>query len=122
MYHNFKYHLSLLCILLFFSGCDYQLAHIEAPVDLIPKDTFTYVLHDLMVVESFYSSQPINIKNYYDKIPAIADTIFTKYKIDSSRFNHSMDYYAKNQEQLIAIYETIQDSLTINSVKLERKN
>lgn len=107
-------------LVLALSGCEYQLQLNNKPSDLIPKDTFTYVLHDMMVVEAYYSSQPINVQNFYSKIPSVMDTVFRKYNIDTARFNRSFDYYANQQEEMIKIYQSIQDSLTLHSVELEQ--
>lgn len=121
MKNRFGY-IAIIGLLLLFSRCDYKLDVTTRPNDLIPKDTFTHILHDMMVVEAYYSSQPINIQNFYKKIPSAMDTVFFKYKVDTTRFNRSMDYYSDRQQELIDMYQNIQDSLTLDAVKLQQKD
>lgn len=106
-------------IVLFFSSCNYKLEDNIAPQNLIPKDTFTYVLHDIMVVESFYKMHNPDVRSFYKILPSAIDTIFMKYSIDSSRYNVSMNYYSSQQEELLEIYKSIQDSLILNTAKFE---
>ena len=100
------------------TNCSYQLEKVEAPDNLIPKDTFTLVLQEVMVVESFYKSQEANVNTFYKTLPAAMHPIFDKYNIDSIRFVSSMDYYTTQQEELIKMYNEIQDSLTLNAPDL----
>src|SRR5690554_1175168 len=103
-----------LFVILHFS-CSYQLKENEAPDDLIPKDTFTLVLQEVMIVESYFKSQEANVNSFYQTLPAAMHPIFEKYNIDSSRYVKSMNYYTTQQEFLIEIYNEIQDILTLNT-------
>ncbi len=95
-----------------------QLEKVEAPDHLIPKDTFTLVLEEVMVIESYFKSQEANVNSFYKSLPAAMHPIFDKYNIDSVRFVASMNYYTTQQEELIKIYNEIQDSLTLNAPDL----
>lgn len=99
--------------------CTYKLESSVAPNNLIPKDTFTMVLHDVMIVESYYKMKNPDINSFYKTLPTAIDTIFKKYNIDSLRYNNSMDYYTSRQDLLLEIYTNIQDSLTLNTARFE---
>ena len=100
------------------TNCSYNLEETEAPDNLIPKDTFTLVLQDVMVVESYFKSQEANVNSFYQTLPAAMHPIFKKYHIDSLRFVESMNYYTTQQDILIQIYNEIQDTLTLNTPDL----
>lgn len=104
--------------LLLQTSCSYDLEELEAPDNLIPKDTFTLVLQEVMVVESFFKSQEANVNMFYQTLPAAMHPIFDKYNIDSVRYVESMNYYTTRQEVLIEMYNEIQDSLTLNTPDL----
>jgi hypothetical protein len=106
-----------LCLLLF-DSCSYQLEKNEIPDNLIPKDTFTLVLHDVMIVESYYKSQQANVNSYYKTLPAAIHPIFKKYNVDSIRYVESMNYYTTQQDILVDMYNQIQDSITLKSADL----
>lgn len=101
-------------------SCSYELEKGEAPKDLIPQDTFTMVLQDVMILESYYKHQRHNVTAYAKELPKAIKPIFKKYNIDSTRYVQSMDYYAAHQEKLIEIYDQIQDSITLNTVEFEQ--
>lgn len=107
--------------LLFFGACSYQLEKKEAPDDLIPQDTFTMVLQEVMIVESYIKHQQNNVNAYSESLPKAILPIFEKYNIDSTRYSNSMDYYSSRQKKLIEIYSQIQDSLTLNTVDYENE-
>jgi len=112
--NNLKY-LMLALIVSFLGACSYQLEEKEAPKNLIPQDTFTMLLGEIMIVESYFKHQQNNVNAYADSLPKAMKPIFEKYKVDSARYLSSMDYYTSHQSKLIEIYSQIQDSLTIKS-------
>lgn len=101
--------------LLLGNACSYELEKKEAPKDLIPQDTFTMVLQEVMVVESYFKHQQHNVSAYHESLPKAINPIFEKYNVDSARYSSSMDYYAAHQEKLIKIYNQIQDSLVLET-------
>lgn len=109
-----------LSILFFFSNCSYNLKEATAPADLIPQDTFTLMLKDMMVLESYYNSQDLDFITIQKSLDKAIDPLFDKYNLDSTRFANSMDYYGRKQDKLNEIYNTIQDSLTLESVKFNK--
>ncbi len=109
--------LFMISISVLFGACNYQFAKKDKPDDLIPQDTFTLVLQDVMVVESYFKHQQNNVHSYSESLPEAIKPIFKKYNVDSTRFSNSMEYYASRQKKLIEIYSQIQDSLTLHSVE-----
>src|SRR5690554_7584226 len=78
--------------LLLHTNCSYELENVEAPDNLIPIDTFTLVLQDVMIVESYYKSQEANVNTFYETLPTAMHPIFEKYNIEdrkSTRLNSS---------------------------------
>ncbi|PKR79916.1 hypothetical protein CW751_12600 [Brumimicrobium salinarum] len=102
------------------SNCSYQLESNQPPSDLIPKDSFKLILTDIMIVESFYKSQHVNVADFSKVLPKAIQPIFEQYNIDSTRYVNSMNYYTTQQEVLKGIYEEIQDSITLNTVDLTK--
>ncbi len=108
-------------ILAIFSSCSYDLEFVEAPDDLIPKDTFELVLEDMMLLEAYVKTQKSNVHEYYKSLPKSAELVFDKYNIDSSRYISSMDYYSQKEEVLLEMYTNIQDRVVIEAVELEEE-
>ncbi|RYM32546.1 DUF4296 domain-containing protein [Brumimicrobium glaciale] len=108
--------LSLGSIFLFLGACSYRFDKKDAPDDLIPKDTFTMVLQEVMIVESYFKHQQSNVNDFSRTLPKAINPIFEKYNIDSTRYSNSMTYYSTRQEKFIEVYSQIQDSLTLNTL------
>lgn len=104
--------------LLLQTSCSYQLEGNEVPDNLIPKDTFTLVLHDVMVVESYFKSEQANVDLFYKSLPKAILTIFEKYNIDSTRYVESMNYYTTKQEVLIEMYNEIEKRISPDTTEV----
>lgn len=103
--------------MIFFNlGCSYELSEVEPPVDLIERDSFQLILTEIMLLEGYVKTKHSNVADFYLIMQQSAEPIFDKYNIDSSRYSRSMDYYAHHQEELIEMYKSIQDSITLWSV------
>lgn len=109
-------------LLLLISSCNYELEQVEQPNDLIPKDSFTNILKDMMVLEAYVKTQKNNVHDFYKAMPASADSIFDSYDIDSSRYISSMEYYSEKQEILMEMYKDIQDEVVLESADLQGSN
>ena len=103
------------------SSCSYELEDVQPPNDLIPKDSFTDILKDMMILEAYVKTQRNNVHDFYRSMPASADSVFRAYNIDSSRYISSMDYYSNKQEILLEMYNEIQNDVTIESADLQDK-
>ena len=102
-------------------GCSHELEQNVKPLDLIPKDSFTAVLKDMMILEAYVKTQKNNVHEFYKALPASADSVFESHNIDSARYISSMGYYSKEQEILLDIYTEIQDEIVLESADLKEK-
>lgn len=106
----------ILCFLILFStSCKHELEIIDKPDDLIPADSMKLILSDLMYVESFVKVQHPNVNDFQRLMQDSGSKIFDLYHVDSARFASSMEYYSKSQEELIEIYQSIQDSVSLET-------
>ncbi|SFT68343.1 protein of unknown function [Lishizhenia tianjinensis] len=102
-----------------FTACQNNLEENPRPYDLIPQDTFQYVLQDLLVLEGYVQNKYRSLPNYYKILKREGQDIFAKYNLDSARFNTSFTYYSREQEVLNDIYTKISDSLNMRSFSIE---
>jgi hypothetical protein len=102
-------------------GCSHELEQNVKPLDLIPKDSFTAVLKDMMILEAYVKTQKNNVHEFHKALPASADSVFESHNIDSARYISSMGYYSKEQEILLDIYTEIQDEIVLESADLKEK-
>jgi len=79
----------------------------KKPKDLIPKDQMTELLFDMSI-----ANKTRNIKNIEDKKNRnYFALIFEKYKIDSTRFKASHEYYMFHIDEYRAIYKNVETKL-----------
>lgn len=64
----------------------------EAPKDLIPKDTMSLLMQDMMIAASSKYIKNKNLQKKINYMPFVYDV----YKIDSARFQRSNFYYTSN--------------------------
>lgn len=117
---KFRYYISFVTLVIF-SSCSYELEFVDAPDNLIPKDTFELVLEDMMLLEAYVKTQKSNVHEYYKSMPKSAELIFDKYNVDSSRYISSMNYYSQKQKTLLEMYNNIQDRVVIEAVEVEEE-
>ncbi|MDG1227144.1 MAG: DUF4296 domain-containing protein [Polaribacter sp.] len=101
--------ISLLLIFIFLSSCTSNTIF-KKPEDLIPQDTMSLLIQDMMIASS---AKFIKNTNKQKKINYMS-FVYDKYKIDSVRFQNSNFYYISK----IDLYEEI---ITDAKVKLENK-
>lgn len=96
--------LSYLLVFIFLGSCTSNTIF-KKPEDLIPRDTMTLLIQDMMIASS---AKFVKNKNEQKKINYMA-FVYDKYKIDSLRFQSSNFYYTSK----IDLYEEmIQDVQT----------
>lgn len=110
--------LHLIYISIFFSACQIKVREIEAPSNLIPKDSIIIVLEELMVIEQHIQSRFPTVNQFQEIAKNSGDTLFKKYNISFKRFDESMDYYGSRQEEMKSIYNTILENLNRKLNKL----
>jgi uncharacterized protein related to proFAR isomerase len=101
--------ISLLLLFIFLVSCTSNTIF-KKPKDLIPKDTMSLLVQDMMIASSAKFVKNINKQKKINYISFVYD----KYKIDSVRFQNSNFYYISK----IDLYEEI---ITDAKVKLESK-
>jgi uncharacterized protein related to proFAR isomerase len=101
--------ISLLLLFIFLVSCTSNNI-VKKPKDLIPKDTMSLLVQDMMIASSAKFVKNINKQKKINYISFVYD----KYKIDSVRFQNSNFYYISK----IDLYEEI---ITDAKVKLENK-
>jgi len=101
--------LSFLLLFIFLISCTSNTIF-EKPKDLIPRDTMSLLIQDMMIASSAKFVKNINKQKKINYMSFVYD----KYKIDSLRFQNSNFYYISK----IDLYEEI---ITDAKVKLEKK-
>ena len=96
-----------------FVSCSYELEEIEAPENLIPADTMELVLREMMFVEAIVKTKYGNVGQFHETMKKSGKHVLSAFNIDSLRFDQSMDYYVRQQEELLEIYEAIQDTINL---------
>ena len=79
----------------------------EKPKDLIPRDTMTLLLEDMMIASS---AKYVKNKNQQNKVNYMA-FVYEKYKIDSLRFQKSNFYYTSKLDLYMEMVNDVKNSL-----------
>tara|TARA_Y100000385_G_scaffold163685_1_gene169614 strand:- start:160 stop:636 length:477 start_codon:yes stop_codon:yes gene_type:complete len=90
----------------------------EAPVDLIPEDQMVEILSDLMILNS---AQGANKKILEDRLKNPLGYVFKKYNIDSTQFENSNAYYARNIDQYSLIYQLVKEKLDNKKKRIQKR-
>lgn len=101
--------ISYVFLFIFLSSCTSNTIF-EKPKDLIPKDTMSLLIQEMMIASSAKKVKNINLENKINYMPFVYDT----FKIDSIRFQNSNFYYVTK----IDVYQEI---LTDVKEKLEKR-
>ncbi|MGB5653887.1 MAG: DUF4296 domain-containing protein [Robiginitalea sp.] len=80
----------------------------EAPENLISKETMSDILYDIALINSIDNSHPQVLKS---KNIQVMDFVFKKYGIDSTQFVQSDLYYASVPVLYEDIYQAVEDRL-----------
>lgn len=125
--------LSFLLLFIFLVSCTSNTIF-EKPKDLIPRDTMSLLMQDMMIASSAKFVKNINNQK---KITYMA-FVYDKYRIDSLRFQNSNYYYTskidlyeeiindakvqlENKKDFYSNIKTIQDSIRNDSIKKNKK-
>ena len=124
----------LLLTLIFILSCTSNTIY-EKPKDLIPKDTMVLLLKDMYIANSARNIKNKNLQRRFSYLPLV----YSKYKIDSTRFKSSNFYYTSKIEDFgdllnevftliqkdqskLSVMKKIRDSIIQDSVKRQIKN
>ena len=108
--------LHILVFLLILQSCNKNAY--EAPVDLIPEDQMVEILSDLMILNS---AQGANKKILEDRLKNPLGYFFKKYNIDSTQFENSNAYYARNINQYSLIYQRVKEKLDAKKQRIQKR-
>jgi hypothetical protein len=106
--------------MLFFgvTACETREIIIDQPKDLLPIDSFTTVLRDLLVLEAHIQGKYVQLHHYSDIMIESADSLFADYGMTADRFERSLMYYGQQQDLLDSMYTQIIDTLNLRMAKL----
>ncbi len=98
--------LSYLLVVLFLASCTSNTIF-KKPEDLIPRDTMTLLIQDMMIASS---AKFVKNNNDQKKINYMA-FVYDKYKIDSLRFQNSNFYYTSKIDLYEEMLQDVQNNL-----------
>jgi hypothetical protein len=120
-----RYFLCLFVILALF-GCKNQqspsVTDLQKPDSLVPRSQMVRILTDVHLTEAALTylktkgNAPKSLSDDY------YDAVFSKYKISRKNFESNFDYYKRNPEDLIKMYEEVISNLAILQKQGEPKN
>jgi len=93
--------------LLFLVSCTSNTIY-KKPDDLIPKDTMTALITDLIIASSAKYKKNLLLERKVNYIPLVYD----KYKIDSVRFEKSNIYYTSKIDEYEVIFKEVKQNLS----------
>ncbi|MDB2385315.1 DUF4296 domain-containing protein [Polaribacter sp.] len=105
----------LLLLLVFLSACTSNTIFDE-PKDLIPKDSMTLMIQDLLIASTTRTIKNKNGEKNINYMPLVKE----KYKIDSTRFAESNLYYTSKIDLYLTILEDAKDSIKKKRDHLKR--
>ena len=80
---------------------------LEKPEDLIPKDTMSLVIQELMIATSAKFIKTKDMQKNINYMPFV----YNRFKIDSNRFQRSNLYYMSKIDDYIKIFDNAKTSL-----------
>ncbi len=98
-------------LLLVLTSCNFISDNNSIPDDIISENKMTEILYDMSLISV---SKGINKKNLENNGLKPKKYILDKYSIDSLQFVLSNEYYSKDLEKYLSIYENVLKKLEIN--------
>lgn len=110
-------HFSYIIVLLFLVSCTSNTLY-KKPKDLIPKDSMITLLTDMYI-----ASSAKNVKNkLLQKEKNYVILIYEKYKIDSTRFDSSNEYYTSKIEEYTDMLNVVKSNIdSIQEVYMNKR-
>ncbi|MBR1990672.1 MAG: DUF4296 domain-containing protein [Bacteroidales bacterium] len=102
----------ILCIVVTFSGCkNGSTPHREKPADLISEDSIVEMMAEQQIIESFIAQNPQE-----DQLKTMAEeaysNFFRKHNVTPQRYESSVKYYLREQEDAERVLNKTCDRLT----------
>ena len=94
----------------------------KIPTGILSEVKFVNMLKDVHFAEAtFELNKSKGIENTKNTLATSYQSIYTKYNIDDSTFNKSLEYYAKHPEILEEIYSTVLQELDYDRTTLNQQ-
>ena len=101
----------LICIFLFLFSCGFPVEKKEVPDNLITEEEMINILYEMSLISV---SKGINKRILENNGMKPKKYILKKYDIDSLQFVSSNEYYSKDLERYLSIYEEVLNKLEVN--------
>ena len=101
----------LICIFLVLFSCSFTIEKKEVPDNLISEEEMINILYDMSLISV---SKGINKRILENNGMKPKKYILKKYDIDSLQFVTSNEYYSKDLEIYLSIYEAVLNKLEVN--------
>jgi len=101
----------LTCIFLVLFSCSFTIEKKEVPDNLISEEEMINILYDMSLISV---SKGINKRILENNGMKPKKYILKKYDIDSLQFVSSNEYYSKDLETYLSIYEEVLNKLEVN--------
>ena len=101
----------LICIFLVIFSCSFNIETKEVPDNLISEEEMINILYDMSLISV---SKGINKRILENNGMKPKKYILKKYDIDSLQFVTSNEYYSKDLERYLSIYEEVLNKLEVN--------
>tara|TARA_Y100000766_G_C18814838_1_gene559919 strand:- start:465 stop:917 length:453 start_codon:yes stop_codon:yes gene_type:complete len=101
----------LICIFLVLFSCSFSVEQKEVPDNLISEEEMINILYDMSLISV---SKGINKRILENNGMKPKKYILKKYDIDSLQFVTSNEYYSKDLERYLSIYEEVLNKLEVN--------
>ena len=101
----------LICIFLVLLSCSFNIEKEEVPDNLISEEEMINILYDMSLISV---SKGINKRILENNGMKPKKYILKKYDIDSLQFVTSNEYYSKDLERYLSIYEEVLNKLEVN--------
>ena len=101
----------LICIFLVLFSCSFTIEKKEVPDNLISEEEMINILYDMSLISV---SKGINKRILENNGMKPKKYILKKYDIDSLQFVTSNEYYSKDLERYLSIYEEVLNKLEVN--------
>ncbi len=88
----------------------------EKPEDLIPKDTMSILIQEMLIASSAEYIKNKNLERNVNYMPLVYD----RFKIDSVRFQKSNEYYMSKIDEYQEIFEDVKNSIEQQKAKLDK--
>lgn len=99
--------ISAVLSLLLLISCTLKPREYNAPVDLIQQDSMILIMHDMSILESFIHQRYVQLERYALLMRMSGDSLLGDFGMSRERYEVSIEYYGKNPQLFIEIYDSV---------------